>query len=611
MFEEGDFVKKLVNVLIAVIIVFSCFFDQLGLYEHTFNIRDPFTINLFLLGLLVILTIYFLNKIKLKNIHILQKILALLFGIFMVLGDSFHQLNSWDMLFYRKLAILITIIRIIGYSFIFIIIFNYLNEWLNKSEKIKKCKSNFSLYFDNHPIKCSFIILTLAWLIYMIAFYPIILSPDPSYQILQFFNIPTKYITYAIPLSDKVNLTNHHPVLHTMLLGGFLKLGRLFGSDNLGLFFYSLFQTFVLMSSLIATIYVLKKENVNVKIRLILLCFYAFVPMFPFYAMSGVKDVLYTSFIIFYGIFIYLIVKNKDLNKKSLLLFLINIILVALFRNNGVYVVCLSLPFVIIFNKKYRKSLLLILIIFISFYISFDKVLLPSLKITSGSIREVLSIPFQQTARLAKESPESFTKEEKEVVDDILNFDTLAKRYDPEKSDDVKNKYDPKTTNDELKEYFKVWFSGLIKRPDVYVEATMNNVYGYFYPGHTRWYIYGKYYSLINGEGVVDYHYNSLRGLRNVLFTFGKNFPYIPLIGLLSNIGFYGLILLTLLVYIIIKKKYEYIFVILPSLISLLICIASPVNSYFRYAMPYIFFIPFVLCLFINEVKYNRKNTNN
>ena len=101
--------KKLVNVLIAVIIVFSCFFDQLGLYEHTFNIRDPFTINLFLLGLLVILTIYFLNKIKLKNIHILQKILALLFGIFMVLGDSFHQLNSWDMLFYRKLSILITI----------------------------------------------------------------------------------------------------------------------------------------------------------------------------------------------------------------------------------------------------------------------------------------------------------------------------------------------------------------------------------------------------------------------------------------------------------------------------------------------------------------------
>ena len=603
--------KKIKNTIIAIIIVFSCFFDQLGLYDGTFKIRDPFNIDLFILGLLVVIAIYFLNKIKLKKMHILQKLLAILFAIFMVLGDSFHKLNSWDMLFDSPLLILITLIRIMGYAFIFFIIFNYLDKWLNKNEKISKCKSKFSLYFDNHPIKCSFIVLTLAWLIYIIAFYPIILSPDPSYQILQFFNIPTKYMTYIIPLSDEVNLTNHHPVLHTMLLGGFLKLGRFFGSDNLGLFFYSLFQTFVLMSSLVATIYVLKKENVNVKIRLILLCFYAFVPMFPFYAMSGVKDVIYTSLVIFYGIFIYLIIKNKDLNKKYLLLFLINIILVALFRNNGVYVICLSLPFIIIFNKKYRKSLLLILIIFISFYVSFDKVLLPSLKITSGSIREVLSIPFQQTARLVKEYPESFTKEEKEVVDDILDFDTLADRYEPEKSDAVKNEYAPETTTEELKEYFRVWFSGLCKHPEVYVEATLNNVYGYFYPGHTRWYIYSDYYSLIKDDGVVDYHYNSLSGLRSVLASFGNSFPYIPLIGLLSNIGFYGLVLLTLLVYIIIKKKYEYIFVILPSLISLLICIASPVNSYFRYAMPYIFFIPFVLCLFINEVKYNKKNTNN
>ena len=58
---------------------------------------------------------------------------------------------------------------------------------------------------------------------------------------------------------------------------------------------------------------------------------------------------------------------------------------------------------------------------------------------------------------------------------------------------------------------------GFLKHPEVYVEATLNNIYGYFYPGHTRWYIYSNYYSLINDEGVVDYHYNSLQPLRDIL----------------------------------------------------------------------------------------------
>lgn len=53
----------------------------------------------------------------------------------------------------------------------------------------------------------------------MIAFYPLVLSNDPSFQIKQFFNVRTKYMDYIIPLDDNVNLTAHHPVLHTLLLG--------------------------------------------------------------------------------------------------------------------------------------------------------------------------------------------------------------------------------------------------------------------------------------------------------------------------------------------------------------------------------------------------------
>jgi len=152
----------------------------------------------------------------------------------------------------------------------------------------------------------------------MIAFYPIILSPDPSFQIKMYFNEHTKYIDWVIPRNEAVNMTTHHPVIHTLLLGGGIQLGRLLGSDNLGLFFYSMFQTVVLALTLSYTVYYTKKLKMPNVVRLILLGIYALVPMFPLYAMSGVKDTFYTCFVILYTIFLldlFLFQKNKKINK--------------------------------------------------------------------------------------------------------------------------------------------------------------------------------------------------------------------------------------------------------------------------------------------------------
>ena len=58
----------------------------------------------------------------------------------------------------------------------------------------------------------------ICYLIYMIAFYPIIMSKDPSFQILQYFHIDNKYSYYSVLLDKNVIITNHHPVVHTLLL---------------------------------------------------------------------------------------------------------------------------------------------------------------------------------------------------------------------------------------------------------------------------------------------------------------------------------------------------------------------------------------------------------
>ena len=136
----------------------------------------------------------------------------------------------------------------------------------------------------------------------------------------------------------------------------------------------------------------------------------------------------------------------------------------------------------------------------------------------------------------------------------------------------------------------------------------MNNVYGYFYPNSTKWYVYYKYDDRITQNDLVDYHYNNLGSLRQVLSSFGVSFPYIPVLGLLANVGFSSWLMFLMICYFIDRKMKKYIIVLSPLLISLLVCVASPVNTYFRYAMPYVFVMPALVLLMFKVWKEGRKS---
>lgn len=543
-----------------------------------------------------------------RKINKLKIFYIILLDLFLLISNSFYKSGDLSYIYGGITNILYTILFLV-LNFILlkrslIFIEDYIKNYETKIKENKLIK-----LFDKHPFLFSLITILIFFSIYMIAFYPIILSPDPSYQIKQFFNVRTKYADYAILLSDKVFLTNHHPVVHTLLLGYSLKLGRFILNDNFGLFIYSLIQSVFLASTLAYTIKYLKDNKCSIKTRFIILCIYSLVPMFSLYAMSGVKDTIYTCFVIFYTLFVHKVVtnKNKDISIKELVLLFIILLGTYLFRNNGIYVIILSLPFVCIYSKKNTKKLVAVLLITLCSYITFSKVILPYFKITDGSIRETLSIPFQQTARYVKYYGKDLSKSDIKTIDKVLEYKTLGYRYDPTLADPVKNKYNKNATSTDLKKYFKVWFKCFFKHPLVYIEATLNNIYGYFSPQDTNWYIYYKYDTRITQDNLVNYHYNDLDGLRKILSSYAQGFPYLPLIGLLANIGFNTWILLGMVIYSLTKKKREFIIVLSPLLVSLLVCMASPVNTYFRYAMPYIFIMPSLLSLCIIYLKKEKK----
>lgn len=537
-----------------------------------------------------------------KRKKIISYLLSITLSLFIIIGTSFMIKNNFSLIYEHVMLSILCFVIITKINYL--IILKIINKLDNEIPQKKNSTNKFLKVFDNHPFLISFIVIIAGWLIYIIAFYPCIMSPDPSFQILQYFGIDNKYSTYVNLIDENVILTNHHPVVHTLLIGSCLKIGlSLFNSTNIGLFIYSIIQIIILSSTLSYTIKFMKELNLNIKYRLVSLIIYSFVPVFPFYAMSPVKDVIFGCFIILYIISIYKFIKIKNkITIKDVIKEIILLILITLFRNNGFHIVILSFPFLLLLGRKNIFKYLSILLVVIAFYLSFNNTLLPYFKITPGSIRETLSIPFQQTARYVKEHKNEVTKKDKNVIDKVLGYDDLADRYKPEIADPVKNNFNKDSTKNDLNNYFKTWLKQLKQHPITYMEATINNTYGYFYPVKTNWYIYTKYNNTINNYG-FNYHYNDLKIVRYILSIIGIVFPYVLAFGLIVNIGFNSWIIIFMITYLFYRKKYRYMIYLIPSLVVLLVCIASPVNTYFRYALPNIFAMPTMLAMFLSTSK--------
>ncbi len=277
-------------------------------------------------------------------------VVSVIFSVCMLIGNSFASTGDFTLLYRTPMHFGLQLCRFVGYIFFFKTGLSYVYTYLKKYKKSFPYQRGIKL-FDEHPFLFPCICLFLSYLIYMIAFYPAILSPDPSNQIKQFFNIETKYLDSVIVTNPNVYLTNHHPVFHTMLLGGCTKIGLLLGSFNLGLFIYTLLQTLTVIFTLSYTIFFMKKINTPYRIRCFFLLFYMFCPIFPLYAMSTVKDTFFSCCIVLYTIQVFVLLQNKDYQKHQFLfLFLIILFLILhLIFPKEVFVKCF--PF--LFNKQH------------------------------------------------------------------------------------------------------------------------------------------------------------------------------------------------------------------------------------------------------------------
>lgn len=410
-------------------------------------------------------------------------------------------------------------------------------------------------------------------------------------------------------LSDTVFLNTHHPPVHTLLIHLCLVTGtRLFHSANAGIFLYVVLQWLCVITAVSYGIKILvEKLRVPVSYAFFTLLYYMISPIIQGYTFMVTKDILYAVFLLYFLISLYSLYLGEKGGKCYAKLFLSALGLL-LFRNDAEYILLLSSLMIAVFHKKVRKMAVRFaagVLCFSTLYAA----ILSACSVTPGSVREMLSVPFQQTARYVKYHEDEITEEEKQAIDNVLDYSTLTIRYNENLSDGVKSSYKEEASKEDLLRYFKVWFEMLGKHPGTYIQATMNNYYYYFYPvGKTL-----RNFSFDSSEytmettneqiaplGMCFYYPKSLDSCRNAYEHIRDRMEVFVPVSLLMLPSVYTWTLILLFFYSLRKRsKYAVDFLMVPCMIVLVCCLLGPCNGHYggRYLYPIILSMPLLLAM--------------
>lgn len=303
------------------------------------------------------------------------------------------------------------------------------------------------------------------------------------------------------------------------------------------------------------------------------------------------KDLLYTEIITLFSICLIEVVRAKQYGKPEMIKIISVGIGASLLRNNGIYAVIPTVIALVCYLKGIdRKRMWLSVCLITLIYGSIVKIIYPAMGIPNGSVREALSIPFLQTARYVCTYGNEVTEHEKSVIDSVLDYESME-TYNPRNADSVKNTY--KEDNSKLPEYFKVWFSMFWKHPGCYIEAFLNKAATFLAPVDTEF---------PAPIGVESEDYITEKG---VTHPFGNRFANyfvhleyanmeMPLIKYFCMAGTYTWVLLVCILLILREKVYGGIILLIPQIMNILVCIASPTWS-IRYALPVVAVLPLML----------------
>ena len=536
----------------------------------------------FILLLLFGFLIYFYNNIykkkkeETKRNKYIYNILSFIISFILITGSIVYSYVSLriEMIFTLH-NIIYLVVGVIGFYLFFKELIKLLFNKLPNLCSNKKQRMSLKIFF------LIFFVFIFFDMIYFLRFYPAAMTND-SYFVLHYVQNGT--------------LNDFHAFGHTWFTGIFYLLGKaIFHNSNMAVALAIIIQ--MIMCALIFAYLVkyLYDKGIKKFYIVILTIFISLSPLFSIYSITLWRDILFGMAFIPLFISLYEYTLNNKFKSKYLMMYIISILFILFFRNNGIYILLIFTPFFIALAKGNRKFITTLNVSIIVFYFIIKGPVFNYFNIEKTTSVEAFSMPLQQIARVLTNEGD-IDKKTYKYLNDVLDINKIKETYDPTISDYVKRAADNKKISSNKSKFISTWIKIGINNPRIYIESYLCSTLGYWYPDVIYWATAGESKSIFDDVKVKSNP--KIEALKNIDILTSRK---IPIMNMIWSIGTMFIILLASTALMVYKKKSKYLLCYIPIYclwISLML--ASPVFSELRYiyglfvCVPLIIFIPFI-----------------
>lgn len=557
--------------------------------------KNPFSIILFLILLYVFSKLHS-NRVEGRIVPgdmTRSAILSVLFSLFTLSAQYPAILDSTAD---RYLGIGILLLTGTG----LLVIYYYLSIWfLQAASDLQLTSSGYSYAWIPY---LTVLLCLLCWLPYFLYEYPGVMTPDSMNQ-------------YEQVIGAR-GLSNHHPVVHTALIGIFYNLGvSLTGDAHFGLALYTIAQMFFMACVAGYVVRTLQKAEVITPVLVLTICFYALMPYNGAYAVAIRKDIPFAGCMtLFAAALMRFLLRGSFASSPDavprlkvseyftlLIPYVLSGVLLSLLRANGWYALVLSVPLILITYRKWLKVMIpvhLILLVLV-FFVKYP--VMRVYEIPQDDFVESLSIPVQQIARVIANG-EHLTESEAAFVGQLMDLEQVSALYQPDTAEAIQNLI-RENGSDYLEThkgaFFQTWFSIGMEHPKAYFDACTALTSGCWYPDVN--------YDARPADGICPNESglgwqpvisgDIISEIKEILFSLPGR---VPLYGMLWSMGFILWLTLLLAALSLRLGKPASALVCLPFLLlAATLCTVTPAAGFHHvyaafYALPLLVMSPFV-----------------
>ncbi len=260
------------------------------------------------------------------------------------------------------------------------------------------------------------------------------------------------------------DFSDWHPAYNTIYI--FL-LTKIWNNPGFVLFV----QCLIISLSVGFVLFTLEKYYKINKIYLFIMSIvFALIPLNFNFAVTLLKDTLYSTFILLLTGLIIEIINNSSFfkNWKKCLFLFITLLAIALFRHNGIIVVVLTM-LILIFKYKREKGVYLVFISWLVTYLLLTTVGFKVLNIEKSNYANKYGPISHVFARLLNTDGVTLTDEELDILSKFVDIDQLKETYNPYNMDYSINSQNIDAIKENQTEYLKLAIKVFSRYPKIVI----------------------------------------------------------------------------------------------------------------------------------------------